>query len=189
MKKGWTTTKLIAVGSLAVLHMILSLTGAGLQAVVGLPIVAGVVNGFFAEAIVIICLLSINKFGAAAFLRTIYSILVLPLATLGTPGFLPKVVIGASSGLIVDILYIFLKKWDGVGSAIIIGGISEVYLDLTIVGLGKLFTMPGIEQAANLFLKPEMLVGAFIMGSIGGYLGYLIYQKIKDTAVVKRIQL
>ena len=36
--------------------------------------------------------------------------------------------------------------------------------------------------------KKRIVIDGIAMGSIGGYLGYLIYKKIENTSVVKRIQ-
>jgi len=188
MKKGWTTTKLIAVASLGVLSMILKLTGAGLAAALGnLPMVSGITNVFFSEIMVIICLLVVDTFGAATTMRLIIGVLSLPLPLLGTPGFLPKIPIAIVAGLIADGLYQLLKR-NKVVAALVIGGIAEVYYGFAILGLGHLFGMPGIEQTGELFLRAPAIAGTFVMGAIGGYTGWLIYCKIKNTAVVKRIQ-
>jgi len=62
-----------------------------------------------------------------------------------------------------------------------------LYLGVAIIEVGRLFDIPGIQQTTKLFY-PFLLIPAVLIGATGGYLGYLIYQKIKGTSVVRRIQ-
>jgi len=187
MKKGWTTTKLASIGGLAVLDVALKLVGAGFQAATGLVGLGGITNGFLTPAMVMFCLLTINQFGAATIMLTLHGILVLPLPISGTPGFLGKVPIQFVGGLLADILYLFLRK-NKKRASLIIGGVLMLYLGFAIVQAGQFFKIPGIEWTAKMFYTPPVLALAVIVGAIGGYLGFYIYEKIKNTSVVKRIQ-
>ncbi|MBT3463427.1 hypothetical protein HOD20_08720 [archaeon] len=62
-----------------------------------------------------------------------------------------------------------------------------IYIGFCLAEIGRLMKLPGFEHVINAFYSPLMLV-AFVMGSAGGYLGYKIFNKIKDTSIVKRIQ-
>lgn len=187
MKKGWTTTKLIAIGGLAVVAIIANFPGMILQSIFGIPLISGFSAVFVAEIMTVICLLTINRFGAASFYRLIIGILQLPLPIAGSPGFIGKIPISIGVGFLADILFHFMKGNKKL-AAIIIGGIDEVYWVFALILVGRLLGMPGIEKSAKIFLNPLMILGAFLGGSIGGYLGYIIYQKIKDTSVVERIK-
>lgn len=190
MKTNWTTTKLIVAGSLGALSVALQLFGSGIAAVVGIPMFGGVVNIFIAPALIMICLFVVNQFGAATTMYLVASILALPFHLSGTPGFLPKVPIGLIEGLIADVLFHFLKKNQKMAS-LIIGALTMLYVSIAVIEVGKRFNMPGIEQTAKLVYKlvySPFLIPGLIIPAFGGYLGYLIYQKIKNTSVVKRIQ-
>jgi len=187
MKKGWTTTKLMAVGGLAVLEIVVELLGASLQTIVGIPLGGGPIYIFTSAIFVMICLLVIDELGAATLMRFVLGILSIPLPSTGMPGFVPKVAIFLGAGIIADLLYSVLKRHKTAAS-LTIGAQDSVYYGLAIIWLGRLFSLPGIEASAELFLSPLPIIGVSALGALGGYLGYLAYQKIKDTAVVKRIQ-
>ncbi len=187
MKTNWNTTKLITAGSLGVLYFILSLFGAGIQAVTGFVGAGGIINSFLTPIMAMICLFVIDQFGAAIVMFTVLGILELPFPLTGTPGFLPKVFILVGAGIVVDIMYFFLRG-DKKTASLIIGGVLTLYLAFTIVGVGRLFKLPGIEWTGKMLYSPPILFSAVIIGALSGYLGYIIYGKIKNSAVVKRIQ-
>lgn len=183
----WNTTKLIAVGSLGVLSIVLQLVGASITAITGIPLASGLINVLVAPIMIIICLLVVDQFGAATIMYIIIGILSLPLPLGGISGFLPKIPIAIIEGFIADILYLFLKQKKKV-TPLIIGGLTMLYAGVSTVEIGKLLNVPGIEKTANFFYSPLGIGGALIGGAIGGYLGYTIYKKIENAAVLKRIQ-
>jgi len=63
-----------------------------------------------------------------------------------------------------------------------------LYAGWSIVLLGRLFGMPGVDQASKLLLSPVLVFTGLAVGSLGSYIGYLIYQKIKNTSTIRRIQ-
>ena len=186
MKRVWTTTKLVAAVSLAALTLILSLLGAGIVAVTAIPLMGGLINVFVATIMIMLCLFVIDQFGAVTIRNIVLGILQLPFPLNGTPGFLPKVPILILQGVIIDVLYLLLKRNELIAS-VVIGGLSQLYIGVAVVEVGRLFGMPGIEQTSKLLYSP-LVIAVVLLGAIGGYLGYLIYEKIKDTAVVRRIQ-
>jgi hypothetical protein len=187
MKKPWNITKLIATGSLGVLLLVLSLGGATIASVTGIPGTSGIINMFVSGIMFVVCVLLIRKFGAATIMSFIYSVLALPLALYGTPGFLPKVLIGIGIGLIADVLYLGLKRQERVAS-LVIGGVTQLLIPISIIFLGRLFGMPGLAELEKLFLSVPMASAVLIIGAIAGYLGWLIYSRIKNSNVVVRIQ-
>lgn len=186
MKKGWTTTKLMAAGSLAVLTIILQLLGSSLTVVTGIPLASAAINILVAPAVMIICLLVIDQSGAATIMYIVVGILSLPLPLGGIPGFLPKVPIAIVEGVIADVLYSLLRQNKRIVS-LVIGSMTMLYAGVVTVELGRLFDVPGIEQTANLLYSP-LVVPITLMAALGGFLGWLIYSRIKNTAVIKRIQ-
>jgi hypothetical protein len=187
MKKGWTTTKLTAIGGLAVLATVLGLFGAGIAAITGIPGTSGFITVFTTPAMVILCCFIIDRFGAVTIMEFIHAILEIPLPLTGAPGFLFKVPILVIGGIIVDLLYLILKKSKKI-SALVIGEVYIIYGGLAVIIVGRLVDMPGVEKATKFLSGSSMIVLAFIGGTFGGYLGYFLYGKIKDTAAVKRIQ-
>jgi hypothetical protein len=182
----WTLTKVIASGSLAVVTLVLSLFGALIVAVTGIPGAGGVINLLITPAMTMICLFVINKTGSATIMFTVLSILELPFPLTGTPGFLGKIPILIIAGILSDLIYLILKK-NKIVSSLVIGAIGQLFFAVSIIEIGRLMNIPGIEMTAKLVYSPNIIAIA-VMGSIGGYIGYAIYQKIKDTSVVKRIQ-
>lgn len=189
MKKGWTTTKLITVGSLGVLNLVISLFGGGITIVTGIPGMSGAINGFIGAIITVFAVFLIPSFGVVTIMYTIYSILALPLPLMGTPGFFPKILLGFTVGLIVDICLLLSRKnkWLVIISA---SFVSQYATGLGIYLLGVYFGLPGIEKLRKfVFLPIPILIlgGALLMGGFG-YLGFLLYKKLENTALVKRIQ-
>jgi len=186
MKK-WNITKLVAAGSLGVLLLVLNIFGSILNTITGTTVFGGLFNTLFYIGVMIICLLIINQFGAAIVFFLIYGILVLPFNLFGPPGFILKIPIALIGGLIGDILYLITKKRKTLAS-IITGSIVMMYFFYVFVFAAKLFNIPGQEYQIKYFLNPAMNLLMMLAGAIFGYGGYLVYNKIKNTSIVKRIQ-
>lgn len=184
----WTATKLIAVGGLAAARLVLSLLGAAVVAITGIPGSGGVITVFVAGVILIFACLLIKRFGTATILTLIYSILVMPLPLGGTPGFLPKILIITTAGFVVDCIFILFRKNEKF-AALMAGGILSLVEGFAMILLGKIFSLPGIEKFTQLFLSPIIVLATFIAGAFAGFIGYLIYKKLENTALVKRIQI
>jgi len=187
MKKGWTTTKLIAAGSLGALRLITALPGAAIAGVTGIPFLSGAINFLSAGILYSITCLIIPKFGAATLMASIFSILAIPLPLMGPPGFLPKVILGAVYGLLADIVFLFLKKKKRLAS-VAIGSISSAFAPIVSLGLGYYLGLPGAIDLIKMFFKLEIFISGAIVGAIAGYLGWLIYSKIENTTIIKRVQ-
>lgn len=187
MKKNWTITKLIAIVSLGTLYLVVSLLGAGIVAVTAIPLAGGIINVFITPIMTMVCLFTADQFGAATVMFIVYSVLALPFPLAGSPGFLGKIPIFIVGGIMTDLLYLLLKRKARITS-FVIGGVGELYFGMAVVGVGHLFNIPGVDQAAKLFYSPPGIAFALVGGAIGGYLGWLIYSKIKNTSVIKRIQ-
>lgn len=187
----WTTTKLIIIAGLAGIYLLISLFGSIPQTILGMG-----ANIFIliplGNMIIIFAVLLIRKFGTASLLALIHAIGALPLATMGPPGFLPKIPAAFLGGLAVDIVFFSLKKRPKLAS-ITAASIGEITLSFVILGFGLLFavfTMPGWSEKV---LSSPLLIAAgvifiMVLAAIGGYLGWLLYRKLKNTAIVRRIQ-
>lgn len=183
----WNTTKLIAISGLVAIWIALSLVGASIQAATGIVGAAGITAMFLSPIIFVLCPLLVRKFGAATIMATIYGILALPLPVMGTPGFIPKIIIAISAGIVIDILYSFLKQRKKL-FAVINGAATQLVIGYELAYFMILFKIPGTEIMTKVLLYPFAFLIPICGGAIGGYLGYLIYNKLKNTAIVKRIQ-
>ena len=188
MKKGWTTTKLIAIGGLAALNVTIQLIASILTLTSDVMMASGVITSFVGPVLVVLSLLLINRFGSGFIFLTITGILDIPLAIAGPPGFLPKALLYVCLGIIVELTYFYLKRYNKIAAVAVVGGIEDVFITLSVIAVARLFNVPGVESIAK-FVSTPMIAALFLVGCLSGYLGYLSYQKIKDTAVVKRIQL
>jgi hypothetical protein len=188
MNTQWTLTKLIVAGSFGALILIVALLASGLVAVTGLPLTGGIIGALVEPMLQLLLAHIINLFGAVTIASFVLSILALPTPYIGPPGFLPKLVIIVVGGFLIDLMYLVLKRWDRRGASVIIGGVMRIYFLFAIVGIGRIFNIPGIDQAAQVFTSPLLIIGAVIEGVVGGYLGWAIYFRIKETSIVLRIK-
>lgn len=186
-KMKWNTTKLIAVGGLGAVTVVLSLFGAAINAISGISGLGGILNIFVFSMMAALCCLLIDKFGSATLMGLIFSICAIPVPVLGPPGFLPKILIGIAFGSSADMIYMLLKRNKKI-AAIAIGIISAYVTLFLILWLGSLFSIPGIHESKETFLTLPVIFGGGIYAAFSGYVGYLVYTKLKDTAVVKRIR-
>ncbi len=187
MKKGWTTTKLIATGSLGVLGTLIFIPFMVLSQVIQMPGLFILTAAFLIPSILIPGLFVINQFGAAAIGTTVLMILTLPTGFSGPPGFLPKVLLGPTVGIIIDFLYLILKKKEKLAAYVI--AISAIFIqEIFYISMLLLFSIPGGKESLKLLISPIGIGFILFHGTLGGTLGYIILKKIRNTAIVKRIQ-
>lgn len=191
MKKNWTTTKLIVAGSIGAVFLMFAISGSALQMVVGITGASGLINSLVSSTMYVLACLLIGKFGAATIAGLVYYTLGLPLAIGGTPGFLPKILIGLVVGLTSDFLYLALRNNKKLAS-LCIGAASQLAIGVLFFLIIKLSLMPGPEYAFKFFESSLGIVLSLIVvlggGVLGGGIGYFLFGKIKNTSVVKRIQ-
>lgn len=187
MKKGWTTTKLIAIGSIGVLGYLAFIPFIILSQITHMPGLLVMTSAFIIPAVLIPALFIIDKFGAAAIGTTILAILDLPTTLLGPPGFLPKVLLGLTVGIFMDILYLIFKRRGRLAAfSIAIGAISISEISYTL--MLRVFSLPGWEKLLRLLFSSLGLGFVLTHGTIGAFIGLAILRRIRNTAIVKRIQ-
>jgi hypothetical protein len=187
MSNKWTITKLIVIGSLAIIDLALGLSGSVIQTVVGVPGAAGIVMQLVGPMMLVFCSLLIQQFGAATLMLFVFHICALPLPMSGPPGFLPKILIGLIAGLITDTLYLLLKKQEKIAAGVI-GAVNPPIFLFLIFGLGKLFSVPGVDDLAEVLSSPISIVVMLAVGALGGYIALFVFNRLKNTAIVARIQ-
>jgi len=177
--------KLIAAAGLGALYAAFAMLGSVITAVTGVPAVSGgMIISVLGGMVLSFCCLSIGLFGYASFAGLIYGILALSFPAMGPPGFLPKVLIGLAGGFVADLCWILLRRWRLAGS-LIAGGASQGVIGGLIIVMGLIFRIPGIEKAVK--MKWLAVGGGFVLGAIGGFLAFIVFQNLKNTKVIQRL--
>jgi len=193
MKKGWTTTKLITAGSIGILIFIFSLPGGVLNVVTGIPGAGGFINIVAQTSLTSLAILLLRQIGTASIVWLVFTIIALPFPLIGPPGLLLKVLIGLFIGIVSDGAFVLTRKSEKL-MALMIGGFNQVanFFAFLLMATSGIKWLGGVEKMLkSWFVFPKIIllfVPTFIIGMGLGYLGWFIYLKIKDTAVVKRIQ-
>lgn len=191
MKKSWTMTKLIATGGFSALTAVGMLTGAGLAAASGTFAASAPVGLIVQSTMYSLNLLVVRQLGAGTLMGLVFGLLVVPLPTVGTSGFFPKVIITGLMGLGADLIFLTIKNEKL--AALIAGGVTQLIIGLVLFGAAKAFGFPGINNLPAFLSKPTGLIISYILvflvGAFGGFIAWTTYRKIKNTTVVKRIQL
>jgi hypothetical protein len=182
----WKLTRLMVAASFGVLYAVFAMLGSTITAVTGIPAVSGGIFISLAGGFVFaLACLSLRSFGSAALAGLFYGILALAFPAMGPPGFAPKIVIGVIGGVIADLMFRLLRRWE-VPASISAGGFSQAAIGVTIIGAGLLLGMPGIERASKLLWIA--LAGGLVIGGIGGFIGQRIYNQLKDTNLFRRLR-
>lgn len=187
VKKGWTTTKLMAIGSLAALNVILSLPGAFLAGLTGLSVVSEVGNVVIISLFYPLVALLFRQFGSVTLWGLISGVLFIPFPVAGPPGFVPKVLYIGLWGLITDLVYILLRRSEKITAIAI--GIIQIGPGALLAGF--FWKVLGAPELAYQYAKLTGIIFVIVGSSAGGALGYLsyvIYKRLENTALVKRIQ-
>lgn len=187
MKKSWTPTQLIALGALAALYVVLSIPGAVLAGITGIPMFSAIGNIVIIGIMYPLLALLFKRIGAVTLWAFIVGMLFIPFPLAGPPGFLLKVVYITFWGVVADITYLFFRRSEKL-SAIAIGAIQiGLGVPLTIL-IWTLLGAPELAKQAVVFSGTVFIFAGFIAGGVLGYIAYLIYNKLKNTTIVKRIQ-
>ncbi len=189
MKKGWTITKLIAVGSIAVVRFLVRVLIYVTILLTTGSVFAGVLALIIAPFFIVFTVLVANQFGTA----TIFSLMGF-FMDLPTPSIFPKIVnffLALVAGLTLDALFLLLRTRKKTFS--FWGGFIFNFAHLPFC-LVLYFTigLPGTENIPKFIIRPNWIFAitflVSILGGLFGLLGHFGYEKIKNTSVVKRIQ-
>lgn len=185
MFKKFTTRELVLiavmVASLFVINLVL---GSGIVAATGIPLANNFVDAILIGIWMSVTIRLVPKLGTVTLFSLIYSILELPTALGGAPGFWPKIPINTLSGLVGDVVIYLInyKEW-------------SFYITFAVVSVANFFAfafflwllkLPGVD---TLIAYLPMLIAIYIvLGSVGIFIGRKIYQRIKEKRIVKQIQ-
>lgn len=141
---------------------------------------SSIIAGFF-----VIILVKIRpKFGTFSITLLIFGLLAFPTASSGPVGFWPKIIINFLVGFLGDIFMSAAKykRW---------AVIASFYLLSTCLLYGLTFAMIafGVPEAGKILsIMHFVALGYWIIGSLGLWLGFKVYNKIKDKNIVKQLQ-
>jgi len=183
----WNATRLGAASAWGVLGFVLNV-GIGLPIILatGIPAGAFPVMLFLFPMMVIMCGLLIPLFPSCTIAMAVWLILALSVPIMGPPGFLPKIIVGVGAGLVLDVFLLFLRNRERIAS--IVGGLLVDIVALALAASIFYFFLPA--EAAMKFIKLLTLafVLAVILGPAGGFVGWKIFDRIRDRAIVVRLR-
>lgn len=180
----WTTKKLITTALFG------ALVGAILLVISPIVLIAGVGMGsliqpFVGGVFIVLFRRIINENGAATLIGLLLSVLTLPIAFMGPPGFFPKIIIVTIGGAIIDLVFLILKNRQKMAS--ILGySLAGLAMMLLSFGLFNLLGVPMAEKFVELFI-PFTLI-AVAEAAAAGYCGSLVYDKVKDRPFIRQLQ-
>jgi len=184
----WSVTQLITAGSFGVLRFLLWLPFIALFSTSLNPLPT-VFSLFYTSILCAISFLIIRRFGTITIQTLVEYVLELPLPsmTFKLLAFISAVV----RSLIVDFAFYSLKEREKL-SSLLCGGLNSIILSFFYYLIYLVMGIPGADKVPSIIFSPIGLIITFTIvfgiGAIGGYVGYLIYQRLKNTSVIKRIQ-
>ncbi len=189
MKKGWTTTKLITVGGLVALKLLVTVFFYTSFLAISGSVFSGISYVLIGPFFTVLVSLIIDQFGSVLIFSILRFIIELPL-----PSIFPEIVnfvFLLVIGLTIDSFYSKLKAKKQFFS--FLSGFVYNFLNMMIlVFLYFTIGVPAAENIPKIFEVPVVIMIITFLISIGGgfsgCLAFLVYGKIKNTSMVKRIQ-
>lgn len=184
MLEKFTTKQFVFLALITALMFVVDMTlGSWIIAITGIPGTSALINTLLNLFILTISLLVLRKFGTATIIYGLYGLIALPTALAGGgPGFWPKVPLSIISGLLFEIPVIltgFKKRGFAVGLILLALGY------LLYVPVYYLMGVPELQQIKKILIPG--IIAVIVLGAIGIWLGFLVYNKIKNKSLVKQI--
>lgn len=179
-----TTRQLVFIALMAAAFFVLNLMiASGLVAATGIPLLNGMVTMFLVGIWAVLLLKITPKPGVFTLWLLIYSILSLPTFLGGAPGFWPKIVINSASGIAADLVLWSLKyrNWSVFPMFFVLSAANT----LSFAGAMHLMGLPQVDRLIAILWW--LIPVGWVVGSLGIWLGFVLYKRIQNTAMVKRI--
>lgn len=181
----FTIRQMIFIALSAALLFVMNFSlGAGVIAATGIPGSSALVDGVTNLLVITFASLVVRRFGVMGTLYFIYGIIALPTHMAGgPPGFVPKIFLLAGSALVYDAIvygFNFQRKGFIIGLPILLLGGFALYV--------ATYSLLGMPEADKLLKAMPILIGAFLpMGYAGMWLGFKLYDRMKDKQLVRQI--
>jgi len=183
--KKFSTKQIVFVALMAALLFAVDFAlGSWVNSISSLPGMSSFVNTLANVFVLTLAILITRKFGAPTIIYGIYGILALPTSLGGGgPGFWPKIPLCILSGLLFElpiVLSNFKRK----------GFIISLPL-FFIIGYGAylpvyyIMGMPEFSSLAKLFIPGAVIL--LIIGYIGMWLSFKVYNRIKNKSVIRQL--
>jgi len=161
------------IGAIGAISFVLAFVlGSAVNALTGIPLTGGILNGIIVGAIITIGIKGVDRFGAATLIWFVFTIFAIPTLTFGPPGWY-KVILGIIVGFIWDLIISLFRRNKlgyilsaGVGASAITYG---VFMAIKYLGL------PAAEKLAKAlyFLIPMN----FAISCVGALVGLWLFRK------------
>ena len=179
-----STKQIVFAGLMGALMFVLSFVlGSGLNVALGNPAASGLVSCLVQSIIMTVSILISKRFGIVTLMWLVYGVLAIPTNMLGgLPGLL-KVALALGIGIIFDSVIYFCryKKWS------FFLGFVIMYAVLVPANLW-IYSVLGLPGKDVLFKYAVYLFAIFLLESfIGIWIGFGVYNKIKNKSIIRQI--
>src|SRR3989344_7450991 len=183
MFKKFNTKELVFLAFMAAFLIALNLVIGTAAATFSLE--AGEFIGGITNAIVLTFVaLTLNRFGAISIFYLIYSLLALPFPLGGgPPGFMLKIPLLVIPIIFFDLI-LYLTKFKKLG--FVVGWPISIFA-LAIVHLLIFYLLEMPEFDKLLKALPILIIGLIVLGYLGIWIGFKIYNKLKDKRIIQQI--
>ena len=180
-----TTREIVFISLMSASLFVVNLVvGGAINAATGIPLS----NAFFTAVTIgiwsMLMFKIVPKPGTFTLLLLIYSILEIPTSLGGAPGFWPKIPINVITGLIGD-LFLYLanyKRWS-IYPAFYVLTTANLIVFMLFLALLK---VPGTDKLIK--IAPILIAVYWVVGSVGLFLGNIMYKRIENKKVVRMIK-
>ena len=146
--------------------------GSGLNALTGVPLTGGIVNGIVVGVVMTVGAKGVNRFGSLFLIWMLFSVFALPTNTMGAPG-LQKLFIGAAAGLTWDVVCSLLRRSN---AGILLGGmISTVVVTFGTFWAYAWLGLPAAERLERYL--PYVAAFNALIGGVAVVLGILLFER------------
>jgi len=184
MLKKFSTKDLVFLALMGSAWFVLDfLIGQWINALTGIFLAGAFLGSIVAGFFVVIMIKIRPKFGTFTIALLIFGLLAFPTGSSGPAGFWPKILINALTGFLGDLFILAMKykNW-------------AVFVAFYLLSAGLLYGLTGAmvlmgipEAGKTLALLHFVVLGYWIIGSIGLWLGFRVYNRIKDKNIVKQL--
>jgi len=178
------TKELVFLTLMGVLWFLLDfIVGQWVNAVTGLFLIGAAVSSIVAGFFAVILIKTRPKFGTLTIPLLIFGILCIPTPSGGPVGFWPTAIIDFVVGLVADawLKATKYKNWAVIASFYILATLLLYSQTITMVWMG----IP--ESGKILGVMHFVVLGFWVIGTIGLWLGFKTWNKIKDKRIITQI--